>query len=80
MFSPVKVFIDGYTNKIKIVNTFKDRTIYYKPNIVNLFLRHGKSIALVVATLRENVFTLGQLLIVLIRHSIYHACLLLYLV
>ena len=42
MFSPVKVFIDGYTKKIKIVNKFYDRTSYFKPRIVNLFLRHVK--------------------------------------
>ena len=38
MFSPVKMFIDGYTKKIKIVNKFYVRTSYCKPRIVNLFL------------------------------------------
>ena len=42
MFSPVKMFIDGYTKKIKIVNKFYVRTSYCKPRIVNLFLRHVK--------------------------------------
>ena len=37
-----KVFIDGYTKTIKIVNTFYVRTSCFKPRIVNLFLRHVK--------------------------------------
>ena len=40
MFSPVKVFIDGYTKEIKIVNKLNVRTSYFKPKIENLFLRH----------------------------------------
>ena len=42
MFSPVKVFIDGYTKTIKIVNKFNVRTSYFKPKIENSFLRHVK--------------------------------------
>ena len=42
MFSSVKVFIAGYTKKIKIVNKVYVRISYFKPRIVNLFLRHVK--------------------------------------
>ena len=40
MFRPVKVFIDGYTKEIKIVNKFNVKTSYFKLKIANLFLRH----------------------------------------
>ena len=43
MFSPIKVFIDGYTKKIKIVNKFYVRTSSFEPRIVDLFLRHVKT-------------------------------------
>ena len=55
MFSPVKVFIGGYTKEIKIVNKFNFRTSYFKTKIENLFLRHVKKHSF-------SLFTLSQLL------------------
>ena len=81
MFSPVKVFIDGYTKKIKIVNKFNVRTSYFKPKIENSFLRHVKKHSFSFCNIKRKFVHFKPIInFLLIRHSIYHLCLLVYLV